>query len=1132
MKIQKLHIHNIASIVDATIEFDKPPLSDSDVYLITGNTGAGKTTILDSICLALFNNTPRMDKGIDTNVKNDKDDLNLKDPRRLMRRNTGEAFVELVFENNGVEYKAEWQVQRGKTKKPNVNINPVTRVLTNTNTNEKLTSVGTKDKELQAKIQEIIGLDFSQFCRTTMLAQNEFTKFLASNEKERAEILKKITKTNVFSAVGSKVYEITSQKEREWDEAQKKASQTGLSEEEINQKKEEIAKLEEESKIKKDERDVAQTKRNWIEKEIELSDIENKAKDAFEEVAEQLNSDDYNNSLKFVKDWNATTEARQRLRKQREAEIAENQLKQKLLGQREAFRKVMSGFNFAKQMLDDLHEKLRLAKIYLDSKSDKVATFDNVQTIVAYLGTIIAKTQTVSQLQHNIQTREQQLEEILIPKQKEAADNLKLAEDNLNAVKNDIEKKNGELEKLKLGELRKERDEVKELIFNIKQAVEDLKDIDAKKKTRAEESTRIEELGIAIEAKVKKLSEELLPAYEDALKNKDAAELSRDMLRNSVDSFAKQMRTHLTVGCECPVCRQKVERLPLEEELDKMYLVAEERYKKAKNEFDKADEAKNKAEADINSEKQRLENDKVKLAADSSVENASVKAAQACKLCGISELTENTLADLETLLSSKNSYLAKELEPKIADGEAIEKRLRELQVSHNQMSDVLKEMVDANNAATKNAEDCKVQIKNYNDSITDNNKEINAATESLEPLVTVASWQYDWRTQTAMFKEELQTASKEYFSEKNSKDEIEKKLVPWQEGVSNVSSIIDKIIEACSDWEEVEPLPAERQSGLIAQATDVLQNVGAITGSLNEARKTIAEMSGLLTEFSLSSGISIERLEELNKITSIEMLSGKLESIRQAKEQKKALWEQAVEKRQKHQEQRPELADTDTLETVKMAYQNADEEITGLSKRIGGIQKELSDDAILKNGLDALINKEQQAKAEYDKWERLNKLIGDKEGVKFCRIAESYIFDGLLHSANAYLQSLEPRYTLKAVEGTLFSSLEDAYQGFSSRDTSSLSGGESFLVSLALALALSDIGQGLSVDTLFIDEGFGSLSGQPLANAINTLRSLRGKNGRHVGIISHIQEVRDNIPVQIQVEKGASGSSSTVFIRP
>ena len=85
MKIQRLHIYNIASIVDATIDFTAQPLCDSDVYLITGDTGAGKTTILDSICLALFNNTPRLNKGKLTKVKNDIDNLTLKDPRLLMR---------------------------------------------------------------------------------------------------------------------------------------------------------------------------------------------------------------------------------------------------------------------------------------------------------------------------------------------------------------------------------------------------------------------------------------------------------------------------------------------------------------------------------------------------------------------------------------------------------------------------------------------------------------------------------------------------------------------------------------------------------------------------------------------------------------------------------------------------------------------------------------------------------------------------------------------------------------------------------------------------------------------------------------------------------------------------------------
>ena len=109
-------------------------------------------------------------------------------------------------------------------------------------------------------------------------------------------------------------------------------------------------------------------------------------------------------------------------------------------------------------------------------------------------------------------------------------------------------------------------------------------------------------------------------------------------------------------------------------------------------------------------------------------------------------------------------------------------------------------------------------------------------------------------------------------------------------------------------------------------------------------------------------------------------------------------------------------------------------------------------------------------------------------------------------------------------------SLVDAYQGYATRPVSTLSGGESFLVSLALALALSDIGQNLAVDTLFIDEGFGSLSGQELSNAINTLRALHRANGRHVGIISHVEAVKESIPVQIQVIQEGNQSSSIVSV--
>ena len=118
MKLQKLIIHNIASIEDAVIDFEAQPLAGSEVFLITGKTGSGKSTILDAICLALFADTPRLENTQMQGKTKDVDSkLELDDTRQLMRRNTGEAHVSLTFiGSNGVHYEALWKVWRSRNK--------------------------------------------------------------------------------------------------------------------------------------------------------------------------------------------------------------------------------------------------------------------------------------------------------------------------------------------------------------------------------------------------------------------------------------------------------------------------------------------------------------------------------------------------------------------------------------------------------------------------------------------------------------------------------------------------------------------------------------------------------------------------------------------------------------------------------------------------------------------------------------------------------------------------------------------------------------------------------------------------------------------------------------------------------
>ena len=162
MKLQKLTIHNIASIEDAEIDFEAQPLAGSEVFLITGKTGSGKSTILDSICLALYAKTPRMTSTLmQGEIAEGSKCLKVNDPRQLMRRNTGEAFVTLTFTgSNQINYEATWSVTRAR-KKATGSIQSKSRILKNLDADIVLT----KDKDIEAEIIVAVGLDFLQFCR-------------------------------------------------------------------------------------------------------------------------------------------------------------------------------------------------------------------------------------------------------------------------------------------------------------------------------------------------------------------------------------------------------------------------------------------------------------------------------------------------------------------------------------------------------------------------------------------------------------------------------------------------------------------------------------------------------------------------------------------------------------------------------------------------------------------------------------------------------------------------------------------------------------------------------------------------------------------------------------------------------
>lgn len=216
----------------------------------------------------------------------------------------------------------------------------------------------------------------------------------------------------------------------------------------------------------------------------------------------------------------------------------------------------------------------------------------------------------------------------------------------------------------------------------------------------------------------------------------------------------------------------------------------------------------------------------------------------------------------------------------------------------------------------------------------------------------------------------------------------------------------------------------------------------------------------------------------------------------------------------------------ETAETLIKDISELESNIETLNQEIGRINQVLYDDKQRKKQYSEIVNSIELQQKEYQRWHNLDKLIGSADGKKFSRFAQGLTLARLTGLANRHLLRLSDRYQiLKSPDTDLELQIIDGYQADVVRPMSTLSGGESFLVSLALALGLSDLAsRKVQINSLFIDEGFGTVDADTLDIAISALEILQA-NGKSIGIISHVEALKDRIGTQIQVSKQPGGAS-------
>ena len=207
------------------------------------------------------------------------------------------------------------------------------------------------------------------------------------------------------------------------------------------------------------------------------------------------------------------------------------------------------------------------------------------------------------------------------------------------------------------------------------------------------------------------------------------------------------------------------------------------------------------------------------------------------------------------------------------------------------------------------------------------------------------------------------------------------------------------------------------------------------------------------------------------------------------------------------------------------------QEIEGLQQRSGALRATLARDDVARKEAANLAGQIDVANTELTVWQAVDDAIGSANGDRFRRFAQGITLDHMVQLANEHLDALTPRYRLaRDASSDLTLHVIDRDMGDEVRGTRSLSGGERFLVSLALALALSGLeGRSSFVDTLFIDEGFGSLDAETLDLALDALETLQGR-GRKVGVITHVAAMIERIAVQVRVEKRGAGRSEIKIV--
>lgn len=1243
MKILQIKINNLASLEgESLIDFTSEPLASAGIFAITGPTGAGKSTILDALCLALYGHTPRYAqagarRGIELQDPSG-ETIQQGDPRSILRDGTAEGSATVVFVGiDGDHYEAVWGVRRAYLKVTG-KLASYTHTLYNQTKNTEIP--GTR-KVLQKEIERLVGLSFEQFTRSVLLAQGDFTAFMKADKEEKSALLEKLTGSQIYSEISKNIYEHYKTEIELLKDLQSRASGIDLlSDEEIALVGQQIGAFKaSELELTRQKAAVDQAV-GWHKQQADLTASLGEAEGLYHEARKAC--DALEDTRRLLTQAQTVRPLKNTLDSTQEYENALNESERKKAALEEKLQTLTFQKKAAEEKLNTFNDALKACEKNLQDAAPLITAARGLDIKIATNKEQLEKTAASLQAAHaslqQLQSEKQQVNVRLEQYNK----NLQSAQDWIHQredrgiIAENTAHITGKLEqagtilqhaanlKLQISGIREELQALREKMQTLSGQLtateqqyqqHQLQFQQLQQKFTQSDPEALEAALKAAQTKERALEKSQLQFEQLQLKARDyeeAANLEADndrqlvLLKNQQKSlqpaltsltiqvettrslFAKaqlkanenieQIRAALEDAEPCPVCgsldhpyAQGAHRVVADELLSSLKSEldhATAQFESANKQYTLNESALNLREAD----KQRIRQAATKKHADfenirlqwqSDLFYATLQDKAPDEILGWYEQEKKLLLDqIPQLEQQRSAHLI------------LQKELTALQQTITKEKDSIQALKDAATLLKTS-----IQLKSQAlDTHTAGHKEdehkLSGLQNDLEIYFPSQDWFLNWQANPASFTDAIQKFAKDWKEKQKSVDQLSFDI---SNGITQLTGLDRQLSSAVLLFEEQQNTADKQQKELdhlleqrkalffgreIAEVEKELQEATQkARQEVETANVQLQQLVDGLTQLNLDMGILQHQIQQhqgqllgletkitdwiqgynnthdaatLDKDQVLTLLAYTDDWLKTHSEQVQAADQHLVETKGQWQQRQKDLSRHLTLEPEpdkrdltallqlqEQQQQTLDQIKTDLverqlrleintknQKKLAGFQKEIS----------------HQQKI-FDGWHALNVMIGSKDGRRFREIAQQYTLDLLLRYANHHLQVLSKRYVLSRIQDSLGIQVIDQDMAGEIRSVYSLSGGESFLVSLALALGLASLSsQRLKVESLFIDEGFGSLDPATLSIAMDALERLQDQ-GRKVGVISHVQEMTERITVQIQVHKKSSGKS-------